>query len=601
MGGCYPVAVSRARFVAEVTAEGALDRWDPEASPRPIAGPAPEVGAWVEVTIDGGVDGGVARPVGPPIAPAGSALGPLLAIAAAEGLDPVFPASVEAEVAALLSLADGSAPDAPPPGTDDPSLVDLTDRPFVTIDNEDSRDLDQALLVEPDGDGHRVRYALADASFYVRPGSALFAEAMQRSASFYFPGWMVPMLPRALSEGIVSLNPHVDRRALVFDMRLDAAGRCTRTEIVRARIRSRAKLSYAGVQRFLDDPAAHPVEDAAVVACLHALAEVGRRRIDEASNRDVVHHRRRAVEVGLEGRRSFVIYGGMRNDVERYNEQISLLCNVEGARLLLAGEADPHVHAVYRVHPSPPDDRVEAFAAMVDRLAALRDDDGMRWRRAEGESLSQYLRRLPTEGDAGRVAQAIHRQAILMNVRSTFTDAPAEHHGVGAEVYARFSSPMREVVGVFLHKELLERLGLAASAGPPAEDAALREQVIEAANRAKRVQRKITALSNRLAIDALLAKDLARPELERPARRGTVMGLTHGKLHLALDDPPIDLKLYRRDLERARGEEVRLGDDDVTWRDADGSVVTRVGDPIRVRVSHRDADRDRWVLSLLPA
>ena len=71
------------------------------------------------------------------------------------------------------------------PGHDDPTLDDLTALPFVTIDNPDSRDLDQALYIEETADGYRLRYALADAAYYVRPGSALFDEALQRGAIFY--------------------------------------------------------------------------------------------------------------------------------------------------------------------------------------------------------------------------------------------------------------------------------------------------------------------------------------------------------------------------------------------------------------------------------
>ena len=121
---------------------------------------------------------------------------------------------------------------------------------LVTIDGATSRDLDQAVQVEREGAGFLLRYALADAAYYVRPGTALFEEAVKRGASYYLPGFMIPMLPRALSEGIISLNPQVERRALVFEMHLDAAGKCQRTEVVRARVFSHAKLSFERAQAF---------------------------------------------------------------------------------------------------------------------------------------------------------------------------------------------------------------------------------------------------------------------------------------------------------------------------------------------------------------
>jgi len=534
------------RFLAEVVDGAAVDPLRERS--LPFAGDAPD-GTWLvaqEVR-------GAAHAEGEPLARPGTALADLVRLAVDHGLDPVFSDAVERE--ALAWTED--------PRADEPTLADLRELPFVTIDNVDSRDLDQALLVERAGRGHRVRYAIADASFYVPRGSALFADALRRGASYYLPGWMVPMLPRTLSEGIVSLNPRVDRRALVFDMQLDASGACTSTDIVRARIRSQAKLDYDGVQRFLDGDAPD-YATGEVAEVLRRLREVGERRIAHAAARDVVRYRRRVVEVGLDDRKSFVLFGGLRNDVERYGEQLSLLCNAEGARLLREGERAPHVQPIYRVHPPPPEDRVARFAEELDAIADARGDR-WRWKRAGGQSLAAYLAALPWEGEDARLTRAIQRQAIMTNVRSTFRGEPGAHHGVGAEVYARFSAPMREIVGVFLHGELVEHVrGL----GERNED--LAEEIIEAANESRNLQRTLTAKADRLALDALLARDQASGAV----RRGTVMGSTKGKVYVTLDEPPVEVKLYRRHL---------------------GGRAFELGDAIDVRVTGRD-DRDRWVL-----
>ncbi len=579
----------RSHFVAEVVAlaggRGGIDPRHPERAPLALDSSLAE-GSYVEVRDGRVVSDGLA-------APAGSAFASLVRIAIEHGLDPSFPPEVERETAAWLDR----------PGLDDPALVDLTHLPFVTIDNEGSRDLDQALHLEREGDGHRVRYALADAAYYVRPGTALFAEALARGASYYLPGWSIPMLPRPLSEGLVSLNPRVPRRALVLDMHLDAAGHCTRASALRARIESRAQLTYDGVQAFLDAAGEHPYAREAYGESLHLLREVGERRIADAAERDVVHHRRRVVEVGLDHRMAFVVYAGLRNDVERYNEQISLLCNVEGARMLLESTGAPHVQPIYRVHPRPTPDRIDAFE---DAVAWLVREHGLtdarwRWMRADGQSLATYLRALPVEAHPG-VARAIERQAILVNVRSTFSEEAAEHHGVGAEAYARFSAPMREIVGVFLHKELWEHLHGPETRLPDApDDELLRVQIIQAANRARSLQGRIESLADRLALDAIFGRDLAELGAARPMRRGTLMGLGQGKAYVALDDPPLDVKVYLRDLARLLGEPLRLGPGEVTLERADGGVVARVGDAVAVRVEGRDEARDRWSLSLAPA
>jgi exoribonuclease R len=204
------------RFVAEVARDGT--RWvicglfseDRVELDDP---PAPD-GAIVRVTqpTKGSIgDGRAPAPDLEVVALPGSARATMLRLLASHRLDPEHPVDVLAEVHALLHS----------PGIDDPALADQTARAFVTVDGEGTRDLDQALHVEAHGEGFVVRYAIADASWFVRPGSALFSEALRRGASYYLPGLSAPMLPRELSEGLVSLNPGVDRRAIVFEMHVD--------------------------------------------------------------------------------------------------------------------------------------------------------------------------------------------------------------------------------------------------------------------------------------------------------------------------------------------------------------------------------------------
>ncbi|MEL6186260.1 MAG: RNB domain-containing ribonuclease, partial [Myxococcota bacterium] len=257
--------------------------------------------------------------------PPGRASDKLLALADQHALSFDFPPEVVTEARALED----------DPGLDDPELEDWTDRPFVTIDNEDSRDLDQAMDFRrrPKG-GFEVAYALADAAYYVRPGTALHAEALKRGVTYYFPSFAVPMLPRVLSEGVVSLNPAVDRRAFVVVTDLDAAGRVLKTRFVRARIRSRAKLSYRGVQAWADGEESE-LEGKAWTDNLRLLREVGELRIKRARDADVVQVRRDEVWARVDSTGAgFEVEARRRSPVERWNEQISLLCNSEGAAFL---------------------------------------------------------------------------------------------------------------------------------------------------------------------------------------------------------------------------------------------------------------------------
>lgn len=507
------------------------------------------------------------------LAASDSAEAALYELAAKHGLDPVFPVAVDAQVAEMLKQT----------GIDDQALLDLTKAPFVTIDGADSMDLDQAVFVEATDTGFVVHYALADASYYVAPNTPLHTEALRRAASYYLPGIMVPMLPRALSEGLVSLNANVDRRAVVFSMHLDSEGRCTKTNIVSSRIHSRGKLSFSAVQEYYVGGTGFGDD---VDESLDRLADVGRLRMSLAEERGVVRYRRHEVSAKLIGSgMRFTATSAVRRDVERYNEQLSLLCNIEGARYLAEHGAD-FVEPIYRVHPAPSEEKMESFLRKLKATVAAQSLDPAvwLWTLESSRPLRQFLDELPTEGSEGRIAMAIHRQAVMANVRSTFQTEAGSHHGVGAEVYARFSAPMREMVGVFLHHELLE-----ARAGHGSSDAKLRSEVVQQANAAKTLQRTVSNEGNRLVLEQLF-EDAKRAQR---VLSGTLMGAEGSKAYVRLDDPPIDVKVYLK-----LADDPLKPSDDGTSLKRNGKAVFRLGDNVSVRVVEKHASKDRWILEL---
>jgi exoribonuclease R len=154
---------------------------------------------------------------------------------------------------------------------------------------------------------------------------------------------------------------------------------------------------------------------------------------------------------------------------------------------------------------------------------------------------------------------------------------------------------MREIVGVFVHKEAVELHGMAPR-GPADQDAALRDRVLEAGNRARERQRRLTDLTNRRVIDQLFAPDLATPRKQRPLRTGTVMGVSASKIYVTLDAPRIDVKVYVGDAGKSLDTWFTLSPGKAALLDEQGRPVVRVGDPIDLRVVRRDEPRDRWVL-----
>lgn len=523
-------------------------------------------------------DGGPARAAGPVLAAAGTWRADMYRLAAALGLEPCHGPAARAEAAAARADAD------------DPALADLEELPFVTVDPPGARDLDQALHLErTPGGGYLLRYALADAAHFVRPGSALLAEAVARGASFYLPGLRLPMLPPRLSEDLVSLVAGRPRRALVVECRLGPRGEVESVLLQRARIRSRARLSYASAQRALDDPWGAGRRHRRWREGLELLAEVGEARLAEARRLGAARLHREEVEMrpddGARGGVRTVVRS--RLPVERWGEQLSLLVNVEAARILASGLGPERVQPIFRVHPEPSAEALDRLARRIERLVLRRGLDPGRWlwRRGE-ETLSSYLDRLPRSGRGVRVARALERQAVLVQQASRYAAEPAPHAGIGAPCYARLSSPMREVVGVFTHKEALEFLG-AAPAGEPAGDLRLRAEVIEAGNRSRDLQRRLDRGAARVALDRWLA--VRHDE----ALDGTVLGFGSDRIHVQLDEPRLDLKAY-------------LADQPDSWRvdpleteAVSGERAVRLGDRVRLAVDGLDRARDRWRLVVL--
>ncbi len=543
----------------------------------------------------------------------GSPTAAVYEVLARKGLNPCHPPECEAETLTWLKH----------PGIDDPDLQNLTHLPFVTIDNEDSRDLDQALYIDSDNNGHlHIYYALADAAFYVRPGSAIFGEAIKRAVTYYVPGLAVPMLPRGLSEDLVSLNPGVDRRCLLFEIIIATNGDVLHTTITRALINSHAKLAYLKVQDFYDhiqDDKEHPYTDSPFAASLLNLREAGTRRIKHAERRDVVDYNRHEASVTLEQTQQhldanndhscgFRIQIRQRCDCEKYNEQISLLCNMEGARRLESlhkaqGTLAPELQSIFRIHSPPLRQRLEKLREMLDQLVALHGlEDHWRWHR--DQPLADYVQALPDKNSTDEhnrypLRLAIERMILLTNRASFFSEEPGPHHALGVESYARFSSPMREMAGIFTHKETLEALKLQ----PPAEssqDQLLQDSIVAAANAAKKIQKELDQEFHLMAIDSYLHRDLSLPVSARPVRGATIMGMRSGKIYASVDGFGADLKIYLDDLGRQFNCTYKTTD--VSARaDTDNSdksaPVFNIGDRINLRLEHYDSGNRRFVLS----
>lgn len=476
-------------------------------------------------------------------------------------------------------------------GLDDPQLVDLTGLPLVTIDNEDSKDLDQALYIHLNDDGYKVIYALADASYYVRPGSALFAEALKRGTTYYTPGLAAAMLPTELSEGLVSLNPDEPRRALVFDMSLNDEALVTNCNILRARVLSHAKLSYQGVQHWLDSeaPDTQPYHQS-----LRLLKALGNKLIAASEARGVIRFNRTETQIDIADAPSR-LHASLRErlDTERYNEQISLICNMQGAQLMMGftGVTDV-VQAIFRVHEAPLRKNLSRLRETLDALAHTQRSP-KQWQWQQGQTLADYVAQLPEDVEHRRRVQAIQRQIMQAQRGSDFTPDPSEHHALKASSYARFSSPMREVVGIFTHKELLEAL----HGGRFDNDAddKLREKVIESANASRQRQRQLDKKIKLAALHDIFANEMSAEHTVW--HEGTITLIRSDKIYISIDSMAIDVKIYRDDLDNLYLTTYKMSDV-VASPDNTQAPQWQLGQGVRIHVERYDAARSRFVFML---
>ena len=261
-------------------------------------------------------------------------------------------------------------------GKDKHKRVDLRHLPFVTIDGEDARDFDDAVYCEKPGGwklltgGFRLYVAIADVSHYVKVDSALDKEAVVRGNSVYFPERVVPMLPEELSNGLCSLNPHVDRLAMVCEITLSKSGKMTDYQFYEAVIHSHARLTYNKVSAMLEQPKSAEgkrlsAEYAEVLPHLKQLYSLYKVLLKARHTRGAIDFETQETRIVFGADRKIAaIKPTERNDAHKLIEECMLCANVATAAFLQKHE----IPALYRVHDAPPLERQEKLRAFLGEL-----------------------------------------------------------------------------------------------------------------------------------------------------------------------------------------------------------------------------------------
>jgi VacB/RNase II family 3'-5' exoribonuclease len=303
--------------------------------------------------------------------------------------------------------------------------LDRTDIPFVTIDPESARDLDQAMHIERSGDGYVVHYAIADVGAFVTPGDPVDVEANRRGETLYGADSKVPLHPTALSEGAASLLPDEVRPALLWTIQVDDTGEGTDVQVERALVRSRAKLSYEGVQADLDAGRAPELID--------LLREVGELRLAREAARGGVSLPLPEPELVENGDGHWELEFRRLTPVETWNAQISLLTGMAAASLMVYAR----VGVLRTLPPADPRD--------VQRLHRTARALGIEW---PAEQLyPDFIRSLdpslPTHAAMIVACTRLLRGAGYVTFNGELPEQ-AQHSALASE-YAHVTAPLRRL------------------------------------------------------------------------------------------------------------------------------------------------------------
>jgi ribonuclease R len=356
--------------------------------------------------------------------------------------------------------------------------LDLRGLPVVTIDGENARDFDDAVLVEPLAGGYRLTVAVADVAHYVPEGGPLDAEARARGTSVYFPDRVVPMLPEELSNGICSLRPAEDRLVKAVRMDFDAGGRLRAARFHDAVVRSAARLTYTEVRRALSDrePAVRdrlaglvaPLEQAAALAGLLTA----RRRARGALDFDLPEAE---ILLDLRGRPEQIVRSE-RSIAHRMIEEFMLAANEAVAREL----ARRKLPLLYRVHEAPAPESIAELARFLEGF-------GLRLDLAEGRAAPKAFQAV-LERVSGRPEERLVNTVLLRAMQQArYAAVPLGHFGLATACYTHFTSPIRRYPDLVVHR-LLDLALSGRGRVPPdlaavAEEASRRERVAMDAER----------------------------------------------------------------------------------------------------------------------
>lgn len=327
--------------------------------------------------------------------------------------------------------------------------IDLRELPLITIDGETARDFDDAVYAEPmraekAGNGWRLVVAIADVSFYVKPDDALDKDAFERGNSVYFPRRVIPMLPEALSNGLCSLNPDVERLCMICDMQIDAAGIVQKYQFYPSVMCSKARMTYTKVADMLENQQGETAQEYAHimphVQNLYALFKL------------MLNQREKRGAIEFESTETMMIFDDngkiekiipvQRNDAHKLIEECMLAANVCAADFLKTHEQA----ALYRIHEGPTPEKLEALRTFMAEVGFGVTGGDKPHAKDYGKLMSQIKARPD--------AQLLQTVLLRSMQQAVYSPDNVGHFGLAYEAYAHFTSPIRRYPDLLIHRAI---------------------------------------------------------------------------------------------------------------------------------------------------
>ncbi len=319
---------------------------------------------------------------------------------------------------------------------------DLRDLPLVTIDGADAKDFDDAVYCEPCGDGWRLIVAIADVGHYVHHDTDLDSEARARGTSVYFPDRVIPMLPEALSNGLCSLQPYLDRLCLCCEMAVSPRGEVTDSRFYEGVMRSARRFTYEDAAQDLEQ-LANNAATAPEHRNLTSLADVYRAFAKRRRQRGALEFELGEISLEL-GDRGQVVAAtpAKRLITHRIIEECMVAANVEAAKRLRKAR----IPTLYRVHDSPSPERVEELVLVLRTLGFGFKSP----RNLQSGDLSRVLK----ETAGGPAAELVETVVLRSMARADYRPKNRGHFGLALPAYAHFTSPIRRYPDLLVHRDI---------------------------------------------------------------------------------------------------------------------------------------------------